>query len=370
MAKRNSGNQDFTPNADGFDMIAGVAPRKLTLTGGDVIVTGATSGGLTYSFPTVANYTRLIGSNGGNNANFTNDVGTYAVITVSGATTVLLYSSPKNQLFTGATTTACICRLPSATTVEVGTAYEIINESAAVIQLQDGNSGTAFTGSTTGKAIYLYPFTKTIVRCTNIATTAGSWNVQMFSIEGAALGTQCIITPFTGYTLQNTTAVQKIFNSTSTTPATTLNAGVAGSVTLQANTAYRFECMVYLSGLSATSGNFGFTLGNAAAANCNWISTSMKIAAPATAVISSTSPGSAHMTYNITNANTALCLASTATVGYFFVRGSIFCSTAAITLIPQINTSVGVATALVRGGSYFKIEKIGASTSLSTGNWG
>ena len=40
MAKNNSGNQDFTNNADGFDIAGGTTPRKFTLIGGDATITG------------------------------------------------------------------------------------------------------------------------------------------------------------------------------------------------------------------------------------------------------------------------------------------------------------------------------------------
>lgn len=49
MAKRNSVNLDITNNADGFDISGGTTPRKLTVTGGDVTVTG--SGSATITFP-------------------------------------------------------------------------------------------------------------------------------------------------------------------------------------------------------------------------------------------------------------------------------------------------------------------------------
>lgn len=49
MAKRNSSNQDFTPNADGWDLSAGTTARKLTITGADITITSSGSG--THTFP-------------------------------------------------------------------------------------------------------------------------------------------------------------------------------------------------------------------------------------------------------------------------------------------------------------------------------
>lgn len=47
--KRNSGNQDYTNNADGFDVTGGTTRRKLTVTGADMTLTGG--GSNTYTFP-------------------------------------------------------------------------------------------------------------------------------------------------------------------------------------------------------------------------------------------------------------------------------------------------------------------------------
>ena len=49
--KQNSGNQDYTNNADGWDLSGGTTIRKLTHTGGDMTITG--SGSNTYTFPAV-----------------------------------------------------------------------------------------------------------------------------------------------------------------------------------------------------------------------------------------------------------------------------------------------------------------------------
>lgn len=51
MAKRNSSNQDFTVNADGWDLSAGTTGRKLTVTGADITITGA--GTNIYTFPSI-----------------------------------------------------------------------------------------------------------------------------------------------------------------------------------------------------------------------------------------------------------------------------------------------------------------------------
>lgn len=50
MAKRNSGNQDYTNNNDGWDLTGGVTRRKLSVSGGDITMTGG--GAATINFPT------------------------------------------------------------------------------------------------------------------------------------------------------------------------------------------------------------------------------------------------------------------------------------------------------------------------------
>ena len=56
--KRNSGNQDYTNNADGFDISGGTTARKLTLTSGDISITGG--GSFTHTFP--SRTTTLLGT--------------------------------------------------------------------------------------------------------------------------------------------------------------------------------------------------------------------------------------------------------------------------------------------------------------------
>lgn len=50
MAKNNGSNQDFTSNADGWDLSGGTTKRKVTVSGGDVTLVGG--GAATVTFPT------------------------------------------------------------------------------------------------------------------------------------------------------------------------------------------------------------------------------------------------------------------------------------------------------------------------------
>ncbi len=50
MATQNSSNQDYTNNADGFSLAGGSAKRKITVTSGDVTLSGSSTP-KTYTFP-------------------------------------------------------------------------------------------------------------------------------------------------------------------------------------------------------------------------------------------------------------------------------------------------------------------------------
>jgi hypothetical protein len=350
MAKRNSSNQDFTVNIDGWDLTAGLAPRKLAVKGGDVTLTGGASA-TTYTFPTVTNYSRLVGANGGDNAYFSNDVGNYATTVNAGTTTTLTFASKRYQYFTAGTAVLTqTCKLPDATTLELGTAYEIINESLGSLNVVDGGTISGITPK-----IQLPQNTKVIVRCIGIGSAGGTWEYQTYSTEGVVLGSQYImIASTTTRTMLAQAAAQSIFNVTQAgTTAGALNNIPVGN--------YAFECLVYLTNLSTTaSSSFGFALGGTATFTSKWMSTALK---------GTLTTAAAHQTtFNITNANTTIATASNSTTGYFFIKGTISCTVTG-TLIPQMTQLSAFSTAAVNTGSYFKIDKLGTTAIPSVGNW-
>jgi hypothetical protein len=151
-------------------------------------------------------------------------------------------------------------------------------------------------------------------------------------------------------TLTSQTAAQKIF-------ATPTN----GQVTLKASTTYQFECWLSLSSMSATSGSFGFALGGTATITfANWLSHSDKAALATAAAPQST--------YNNNSvANTTICTATTNTIAWAYIRGTVRIN-AAGTLIPQV--SLGIAAAAVVGqDSWFRIWPLGTNTVADVGNW-
>jgi hypothetical protein len=156
----------------------------------------------------------------------------------------------------------------------------------------------------------------------------------------------CTLT--SAYTLTSQTAAQKLFNSSTN-----------GSVTLAIGS-YFFECFFDLSALSATSGAFGWdlTAGTAVIAGIKWYCVANK-AALATAA----SPQS---TVN-TAANTAVCTATTNTVGWAKITGKLRISTAG-TVTPRVMMDVA-APAVVGVDSYFRIWPAGSQSIASVGNW-
>lgn len=163
---------------------------------------------------------------------------------------------------------------------------------------------------------------------------------------GVALGEQftCLNA---SYTLTSQTAAQKMFN-----------ASTNGAITLPIGT-YFFECLFTISGMSATSGTFGFAL--AGTATKTFISYAF----------AQKNNGVAGTTYHSISdnvANTALTANTTSTAGGASLSGTIRVTVAG-TLIPQISLSTAAA-AIIFTNSYFKIRQMSdSSTASSVGNW-
>lgn len=152
-------------------------------------------------------------------------------------------------------------------------------------------------------------------------------------------------------TLTSQTAAQKAMNG-STNGALNLPVGQ-----------YEFECFMPLSGMSATSGSFGFALGGSATIAAVWWSIASKLGTAAA------TPEAVQWTYNLqSNANTALATASTATTGFMLCRGFFVVSVAG-TVIPQISLGVAAA-ATVAAGAYFFCRYQSISSARTGPNFG
>jgi hypothetical protein len=136
-----------------------------------------------------------------------------------------------------------------------------------------------------------------------------------------------------------------------------------GEITLPVGT-YEFVAEFNISGMSTTSGGFGFALGTANSAVIgaqSWSAYANK-ATLAT-------PAAPQFSWN-TTANIELATASTATVGFARIEGT-FTVTTAGSIIPELSftTITGAPTPIVGVGSYFKIWPLGTATVSSVGNW-
>lgn len=154
------------------------------------------------------------------------------------------------------------------------------------------------------------------------------------------------------YTLTSTTAVQKLFNW-STNGALTLPTGV-----------YRFRSMIYLTTMSATSGNGSFHLkgdGTATVARVlynvlGFDNTSPLAAAAKTGTVSVTEDSAANMVSGGTGTGLTAIIE-----GFFDV-------TVTGTIIPSITLRTAAA-AVVQAGSFFECERVGDTATAASSGW-
>lgn len=146
------------------------------------------------------------------------------------------------------------------------------------------------------------------------------------------------------YTLTSTTSFQQLLNTTTN-----------GAVTLPVGD-YFFDCGFSLTGMSSTSGSFGFGFGGTAGFTQSWAAVAAKGGA-----LNQIAPQMAFATSNTTN-----LITNTNTFGTASIRGSISVTTAG-TLVPKVALSVAAA-AVVGAGSYFRIQSVNSATSFA-GAW-
>jgi len=153
------------------------------------------------------------------------------------------------------------------------------------------------------------------------------------------------------YALSNVNTEQKLFNSTTN-----------GRLTLETG-AYFFECVLSVSGMSATSGNAAFDILGAGSAT---IGTALY---HVTGIDGNANTAAAQTGSTSTNAQTpaSMVSAATGTVLNASMRGT-FEVTVAGTIVPSI-TLVTASAATVAAGTYFRCRRIGSTTVGSVGQW-
>lgn len=342
MPKNNAANNEFTPNADGFDITAGTAARTLTLTSGSVTMVGGS--GVTYNFPTNSNYNKLVGMDGSNNAFIPNSVGHYTTTAASAGTLALTSSSTRYQFITGVTTHTIT--LPNATTLALGQMYHIRNDSTGSVTVQDATSPTPVV-------LFILPGGMDIdVTCTSISTAAGTWVFEVTGSQGIIPSEQYIINN-ANRTLTSQTGAQKIFG----TPTN-------GALTVNPLSTYFFECVIYLTGMSPTTGNAGFNLIGAGSATVTTASYFVHGLDSTTQTTGLALGGS----FVATTASTAVMVTTgTGTALHAFIKGT-FKTNAGGTIIPSISQTTAAA-AVVNPGTYFRCWKVGDAATNFAGAW-
>ena len=155
------------------------------------------------------------------------------------------------------------------------------------------------------------------------------------------------------YILTSSVAEQKLFNTTAN-----------GRLALPTGV-YEFECFIYLTGMSATSGNAAFfpvSTGTAVGDRFGYDVAGIDNASAIGAGTATTGNGAV-----IGQTSGSMVTATTAAAMRAKIEGMFRISTAG-TIIPSI-ALVTAAAAVVKAGSYFKITKIGESSETFFGPW-
>ena len=154
-------------------------------------------------------------------------------------------------------------------------------------------------------------------------------------------------------TLSNTTALQAIF------------AAGEDEIAVEAETSYLFECLLLITGMSATSGNARFSLLGAGTATLLG-GRAHVIGVDNTNPLTAATASQSFTDASVTTSTTAMVVVSTGTALAVTIRGK-FRTNAAGTIIPSVGLAAAVATAVVDIDTYFRMEKLGPNSTLGVG---
>ena len=320
----------------------------------------------------------------------------YTTQATAGGTTTLTVDSMYYQFFTG--TLAQDCVLPDATTLQLGDAFYIDNNSTGIVTVKTNG----------GAVLIAVPANNdTMVKVTSIGTAAGVWDTNSYANrteQNTWLATQTLMVGdstnapmnFQSGTLKTTPAdgdiemdancfyfthdagnrgvvvnsqlirqnADRAAFTNNTTQQKIFDSVANGTITLETGT-YLFEGMIQVKATSATSGNIKFSLGGAGTATLAGILYQIYGMDAANDTITAISGVTEIIsTQTATNAVTA----GTATVTTFFVKGT-FQITVAGTIIPSVAQTTGAATMVTTAGSYFMLNRIGSTTVTNVGQW-
>lgn len=323
------------------------------------------SGGTTPAISMAAATTSVSGYLTSTDWNTFNSKGSGTVTSVAALTLGTTGTDLSSTVATGTTTPVITLNVPTASASNRGALsaadWSTFNGKQAALGYTPVNrAGDTMTGTLNLAAGTTLIAPLDIPTATSLMTTAAAGAVEFdgvapyFSVanstRGALVAEQWVVLTGTN-TLTSQTAVQPIFDGG--------GGPTNGAVTLPIGT-YQFECQFALTGMSSTSGSFGFGLAGAATKTFTYQATSSKTGTSlATAMVTNQVFGNA--------ANTALQTATVGTVGTAIING-IIRVTVAGTVIPQVSLTTASA-AIVQAGSYFRVSPIGNATVAQLGNW-
>lgn len=188
MPTNNTGNQEFTNNADGFVIAGGdTNKRAFTVSGGNVGLVGNATGSTSF-FQNFTNFQYVTYQDANGLTAVSNFASDYATFTTTGGTTSLSLSSKRFNYFTGTSTHIVV--LPDATSIAVGHTFVVKNLSSQPLTIRYFDNTTF---------LYLLNRDNTIeLRCTDVTTTNGIWDIELssnqFDLETTAtsLGARCV----------------------------------------------------------------------------------------------------------------------------------------------------------------------------------
>lgn len=139
-----------------------------------------------------------------------------------------------------------------------------------------------------------------------------------------------------------------------------------GALTVAASTSYYFECSLNLSGMSATSGNIGFSIsggGTATFTSAAWHSFGFDATTQTTPVAA----GQGGIFSNAQARTGNIGVPTTGTAYSVLIKG-IFRINGAGTIIPSVQLTTASA-AIIGENCWFKCNPVGTNTVISVGNW-
>lgn len=237
----------------------------------------------------------------------------------------------------------------------------VINFANSDVTITHGTDALTFAGGTivaaAGTATVPPVKLQTGTNLTTAAAGAIEYDGKAFYATHAAgargvLATEQFASQTISRTLSNTTAQQFIFDAANNT------------LYVQASTSYFFEALIHLSGMSATSGNFTFSLvgaGTATFTSCKWFATGFDSSTPGT-----TGASSASLSASATGSGD-IVVAAAGTAVAVYITG-IARIAAAGTLVPSVGLTTGIA-ATVEQNTFLRLRPVGANTTAAVGAW-